>query len=146
MLCSDQYKTIKSFLDVQEGLSLDINEEVTMEYDGVRFNVMSIDTTDEKDFIIHGVVVDRDNCDITIDILMLHPQDLDDLVDYIRKHLKDQFGTYVFNNLQKTFSYCTALKIYNDIINEVIDEMMTSRCWTVQNALDNVVLKRMSLA
>lgn len=84
MLCSDQYKTIKNFLDLQENLSFDINGEVTMECKGVTIKVDSIDTTDGEGFMIHGAVANTKNTYINSDVFMLRPEDLDDLVEYLK--------------------------------------------------------------
>ena len=143
MLCSKQYKIIKSYLDLQENLNLDIDEEVTMECKDITFKVESVDTTDGEGFSIHGVTTDNYNCYIVTDVFTLHPQDLDGLVGYIREDLESQYRYYVIDNLQKAFGNSTASTIYDAIIDDVIDEMMTH--WNFQKALDNVVLKRMGL-
>ena len=145
MLCSEQYKIIKSYLDLQENLNLDINEEVTMKCKGITFKVESLDTTDREGFSIHGVTTDNYNYYIVTDVFKLQPQDLNGLVDYLRKRLTDLYGCYVFNNLEKAFSNSTASTIYDVIIDDVINEMMASRYWNAQKALEKVVLKRMGL-
>ena len=151
MLCSKQYKIIKFYLGLQENLNLDINGEVTIECNGLTLNVVSIDTTDREDFItIHGAVADDERSYIHIDAFTLRPQDLDEIVNYIFKRLIDINGYIVSCNLQKVFSNSTALTIYDaiidEVINEAIEEMLMSRGWNVQKALEKVILKRMGLA
>ena len=144
MLCSEQYKIIKSYLDMQENLNLNINEEMTMECKGITFKVESLDTTDGEGFTIHGVTTDNYNYYIATDVFMLHPQDLNGIVDHIRKYLTNIYGASIFSILHKAFSNSTASTIYDAIIDDVIDDAMTH--WNLKQALDNVVLKRMGLA
>lgn len=143
MLCSKQYKIIKSYLDLQENLNLDINEEVTMECKGITFKVESLDTTDGEGFSIHGVTTDNYNYYIVTDVFTLHPQDLNGIVDYIRQGLVNIYSASVYSILRKTFSDSTASTIYDAIIDDVIDDAMTH--WNLKEAIDNVVLKRMGL-
>jgi len=139
MLCSKQYKIIKSYLDLQENLNLDINEEVTMKCKGITFKVESLDTTDREGFSIHGVTTDNYNYYIVTDVFTLQPQDLNGLVDYLRKRLKNKYSASVFSILGKAFSDSTASTIYDAIIDDVIDDAMTH--WNLKEAIDNVVLK-----
>ena len=142
MLCSDQYKTIKYFLDLQENLSFDIIAPMTMNCEGLTFNVVSIDTTDDKGFMIHGVIGDKatDTRDICVDALTLKPQDLDDLVEYISKiDVRDE----IIDILQKLFNADNAYVITDNIIDAVIGEEINGH--SLSEAVNIVLMRKMSL-
>ena len=141
MLCSDQYKTIKNFLDLQENLSFDINGEVTMECKGVTIKVDSIDTTDDKGFTIHGVTADNatDTRYICVDGLTLKPEDLDDLVEYLKIDIRDE----IIDTLQKLFNVGNAYVIAVDILDAVIGEEINGH--SLSEALNIVLMRKMGL-
>lgn len=141
MLCSDQYKTIKNFLDLQENLSFDINGEVTMECKGVTIKVDSIDTTDDKGFTIHGVTADNatDTRYICVDGLTLKPEDLDDLVEYLKIVIRDE----IIDTLQKLFNVGNAYVIAVDILDAVIGEEINGH--SLSEALNIVLMRKMGL-
>lgn len=141
MLCSDQYKAIKYFLDLQENLSLDINTPITMNYDGLTFKVVSIDTTDGEGFTIHGVIGDNttDTRYVCVDALLLKPQDLDDLVEYVKIDVRDE----IIDILQNLFNVDYASAIADNIIGDVIDEIQ--EVGDMREALNNVLMCKMGL-
>lgn len=139
MLCSDQYKTIKNFLDLQENLSFDINGEVTMECKGVTIKVDSIDTTDGEGFMIHGAVANTKNTYINSDVFMLHPEDLDDLVEYLKIDIRDE----IIGTLQKLFNVGNAYVIAVDILDAVIGEEINGH--SLSDALNIVLMRKMGL-
>ncbi len=141
MLCSDQYKTIKYFLDLQENLSLDINTPITMNCDGVTFKVDSIDTTDGEDFTIHGVIGDNttDTKYICVDALTLKPQDLDDLVEYVKIDVRDE----IIGMLQKLFNADNADVIVERILDDVIGEEINGH--SLSEAVNIVLMRKMGL-
>lgn len=139
MLCSDQYKTIKNFLDLQENLSFDINGEVTMECKGVTIKVDSIDTTDREGFTIHGVVANTKNTYINSDVFMLRPEDLDDLVEYLKIDIRDE----IIDTLQKLFNAGNAYVIAEDILDAVIGEEINGH--SLSEAVNIVLMRKMGL-
>ena len=139
MLCSDQYKTIKNFLDLQENLSFDINGEVTMECKGVTIKVDSIDTTDREGFTIHGVVANTKNTYINSDVFMLRPEDLDDLVEYLKIDIRDE----IIGTLQKLFNVGNAYVIAVDILDAVIGEEINGH--SLSEAVNIVLMRKMGL-
>lgn len=141
MLCSDQYKTIKNFLDLQENLSFDINGEVTMERKGVTIKVDSIDTTDGEGFTIHGVTDGNvtDTRYICVDGLTLKPEDLDDLVEYLKIDIRDE----IIDTLQKLFNVGNAYVIVADILDAVIGEEINGH--SLSEALNIVLMRKMGL-
>ena len=139
MLCSDQYKTIKNFLDLQENLSFDINGEVTMECKGVTIKVDSIDTTDGEGFMIHGAVANTKNTYINSDVFMLRPEDLDDLVEYLKIDIRDE----IIGTLQKLFNVGNAYVIAVDILDAVIGEEINGH--SLSDALNIVLMRKMGL-
>lgn len=141
MLCSDQYKAIKWFLDLQENLSLDINTPITMNCEGLTFNVDSIDTTDDKGFMIHGVIGDdtTDTRYICVDALTLKPHDLDELVEYLKIDFRDE----IIDILQNLFNVDYASAIADNIIGDVIDEIQ--EVGDMREALNNVLMCKMGL-
>lgn len=141
MLCSDQYKTIKYFLDLQENLSLDINTPITMNCEGLTFKVDSIDTTDDKGFMIHGVIGDNatDTKYFCVDALTLKPQDLDDLVEYVKIDVRDE----IIDILQKLFNADNAYVIVEDILDAVIGEEINGH--SLSEALNIVLMRKMGL-
>ena len=139
MLCSDQYKTIKNFLDLQENLSFDINGEVTMECKGVTIKVDSIDTTDREGFTIHGVVANTKNTYINSDVFMLRPEDLDDLVEYLKIDIRDE----IIDTLQKLFNVGNAYVIAVDILDAVIGEEINGH--SLSEAVNIVLMRKMGL-
>lgn len=139
MLCSDQYKTIKNFLDLQENLSFDINGEVTMECKGVTIKVDSIDTTDGEGFMIHGAVANTKNTYINSDVFMLRPEDLDDLVEYLKIDIRDE----IIGTLQKLFNVGNAYVIVEDILDAVIGEEINGH--SLSEAVNIVLMRKMGL-
>ena len=139
MLCSDQYKTIKNFLDLQENLSFDINGEVTMECKGVTIKVDSIDTTDGEGFMIHGAVANTKNTYINSDVFMLRPEDLDDLVEYLKIDIRDE----IIDTLQKLFNVGNAYVIAVDILDAVIGEEINGH--SLSEAVNIVLMRKMGL-
>ena len=139
MLCSDQYKTIKNFLDLQENLSFDINGEVTMECKGVTIKVDSIDTTDGEGFIIHGAVANTKNTYINSDVFMLRPEDLDELVEYLKIDIRDE----IIGTLQKLFNVGNAYVIAEDILDAVIGEEING--YSLSEAVNIVLMRKMGL-
>ena len=139
MLCSDQYKTIKNFLDLQENLSFDINGEVTMECKGVTIKVDSIDTTDGEGFTIHGAVANTKNTYINSDVFMLRPEDLDDLVEYLKIDIRDE----IIDTLQKLFNVGNAYVIAEDILDSVIGEEINGH--SLSEAVNIVLMRKMGL-
>lgn len=139
MLCSDQYKTIKNFLDLQENLSFDINGEVTMECKGVTIKVDSIDTTDGEGFMIHGAVANTKNTYINSDVFMLRPEDLDDLVEYLKIDIRDE----IIGTLQKLFNVGNAYVIAEDILDAVIGEEINGH--SLSEAVNIVLMRKMGL-
>ena len=139
MLCSDQYKTIKNFLDLQENLSFDINGEVTMECKGVTIKVDSIDTTDGEGFMIHGAVANTKNTYINSDVFMLRPEDLDDLVEYLKIDIRDE----IIGTLQKLFNAGNAYVIAEDILDAVIGEEINGH--SLSEAVNIVLMRKMGL-
>lgn len=139
MLCSDQYKTIKNFLDLQENLSFDINGEVTMECKGVTIKVDSIDTTDGEGFMIHGAVANTKNTYINTDVFMLRPHDLDDLVEYLKIDIRDE----IIDTLQKLFNVGNAYVIVADILDAVIGEEINGH--SLSEAVNIVLMRKMGL-
>lgn len=141
MLCSDQYNAIKSFLDLQENLSLDINTPLTMNCDGLTFKVVSIVTTGEKGFTIHGVIDDNatDTRYIRVDALSLKPQDLDELVEYLKIDVRDE----IIGILQKLFNADNACAIADNIIGDVIAEERNG--YSLSEALNNVLMRKIGL-
>lgn len=139
MLCSDQYKTIKNFLDLQENLSFDINGEVTMECKGVTIKVDSIDTTDGEGFMIHGAVANTKNTYINSDVFMLRPEDLDDLVEYLKIDVRDE----IIDTLQKLFNVGNAYVIAVDILDAVIGEEINGH--SLSEAVNIVLMRKMGL-
>lgn len=139
MLCSNQYKTIKNFLDLQENLSFDINGEVTMECKGVTIKVDSIDTTDGEGFMIHGAVANTKNTYINSDVFMLRPEDLDDLVEYLKIDIRDE----IIGTLQKLFNAGNAYVIAEDILDSVIGEEINGH--SLSEAVNIVLMRKMGL-
>lgn len=139
MLCSDQYKTIKNFLDLQENLSFDINGEVTMECKGVTIKVDSIDTTDGEGFMIHGAVANTKNTYINSDVFMLRPEDLDELVEYLKIDIRDE----IIGILQKLFNVGNAYVIAEDILDAVIGEEINGH--SLSEAVNIVLMRKMGL-
>ena len=139
MLCSDQYNTIKNFLDLQENLSFDINGEVTMECKGVTIKVDSIDTTDGEGFIIHGAVANTKNTYINSDVFMLRPEDLDELVEYLKIDIRDE----IIGTLQKLFNVGNAYVIAEDILDAVIGEEINGH--SLSEAVNIVLMRKMGL-
>lgn len=139
MLCSDQYKTIKNFLDLQENLSFDINGEVTMERKGVTIKVDSIDTTDGEGFMIHGAVANTKNTYINTDVFMLRPEDLDELVEYLKIDIRDE----IIDTLQKLFNVGNAYVIVADILDAVIGEEINGH--SLSEAVNIVLMRKMGL-
>lgn len=139
MLCSDQYKTIKNFLDLQENLSFDINGEVTMECKGVTIKVDSIDTTDGEGFMIHGAVANTKNTYINSDVFMLRPEDLDELVEYLKIDIRDE----IIGTLQKLFNVGNAYVIAEDILDAVIGEEINGH--SLSEAVNIVLMRKMGL-
>lgn len=139
MLCSDQYKTIKNFLDLQENLSFDINGEVTMECKGVTIKVDSIDTTDGEGFMIHGAVANTKNTYINSDVFMLRPEDLDELVVYLKIDIRDE----IIGTLQKLFNVGNAYVIAEDILDAVIGEEINGH--SLSEAVNIVLMRKMGL-
>ena len=139
MLCSDQYKTIKNFLDLQENLSFDINGEVTMECKGVTIKVDSIDTTDGEGFIIHGAVANTKNTYINSDVFMLRPEDLDELVEYLKIDIRDE----IIGTLQKLFNVGNAYVIAEDILDAIIGEEING--YSLSEAVNIVLMRKMGL-
>lgn len=139
MLCSDQYKTIKNFLDLQENLSFDINGEVTMECKGVTIKVDSIDTTDGEGFMIHGAVANTKNTYINSDVFMLRPEDLDELVEYLKIDIRDE----IIDTLQKLFNVGNAYVIAEDILDAVIGEEINGH--SLSEAVNIVLMRKMGL-
>lgn len=139
MLCSDQYKTIKNFLDLQENLSFDINGEVTMECKGVTIKVDSIDTTDGEGFMIHGAVANTKNTYINSDVFMLRPEDLDELVEYLKIDIRDE----IIDTLQKLFNVGNAYVIVEDILDAVIGEEINGH--SLSEAVNIVLMRKMGL-
>lgn len=139
MLCSDQYKTIKNFLDLQENLSFDINGEVTMECKGVTIKVDSIDTTDGEGFMIHGAVANTKNTYINSDVFMLRPEDLDDLVEYLKIDIRVE----IIGTLQKLFNVGNAYVIAEDILDAVIGEEINGH--SLSEAVNIVLMRKMGL-
>lgn len=141
MLCSDQYKTIKNFLDLQENLNLDINTPLTMNWGGTTFNVVSIDTTDDKGFMIHGVigVNTTDTTNICVDALTLKPQDLDVVVEYLNIDVRNE----IIGMLQNLFNDNNAYAIADSIIDDVIAE--TKDVGDMREALNIVLMRKMGL-
>lgn len=139
MLCSDQYKTIKNFLDLQENLSFDINGEVTMECKGVTIKVDSIDTTDGEGFMIHGAVANTKNTYINSDVFMLRPEDLDELVEYLKIDIRDE----IIGTLQKLFNAGNAYVIAEDILDAVIGEEINGH--SLSEAVNIVLMRKMGL-
>lgn len=139
MLCSDQYKTIKNFLDLQENLSFDINGEVTMECKGVTIKVDSIDTTDGEGFMIHGAVANTKNTYINSDVFMLRPEDLDELVEYLKIDIRDE----IIDTLQKLFNVGNAYVIVEDILDIVIGEEINGH--SLSEAVNIVLMRKMGL-
>ena len=139
MLCSDQYKTIKNFLDLQENLSFDINGEVTMECKGVTIKVDSIDTTDGEGFIIHGAVANTKNTYINSDVFMLRPEDLDELVEYLKIDIRDE----IIGTLQKLFNVGNAYVIAEDILDAIIGEEING--YSLSEAVNIVLMHKMGL-
>lgn len=139
MLCSDQYKTIKNFLDLQENLSFDINGEVTMECKGVTIKVDSIDTTDGEGFMIHGAVANTKNTYINSDVFMLRPEDLDELVEYLKIDIRDE----IIGTLQKLFNVGNAYVIAVDILDAVIGEEINGH--SLSEAVNIVLMRKMRL-
>lgn len=139
MLCSDQYKTIKNFLDLQENLSFDINGEVTMECKGVTIKVDSIDTTDGEGFMIHGAVANTKNTYINSDVFMLRPEDLDELVEYLKIDIRDE----IIDTLQKLFNVGNAYVIAVDILDVVIGEEINGH--SLSEAVNIVLMRKMRL-
>lgn len=139
MLCSDQYKTIKNFLDLQENLSFDINGEVTMECKGVTIKVDSIDTTDGEGFMIHGAVANTKNTYINSDVFMLRPEDLDELVEYLKIDIRDE----IIVTLQKLFNVGNAYVIAEDILDAVIGEEINGH--SLSEAVNIVLMRKMGL-
>lgn len=139
MLCSDQYKTIKNFLDLQENLSFDINGEVTMECKGVTIKVDSIDTTDGEGFMIHGAVANTKNTYINSDVFMLRPEDLDELVEYLKIDIRDE----IIGILQKLFNVGNAYVIAEDILDVVIGEEINGH--SLSEAVNIVLMRKMGL-
>lgn len=139
MLCSDQYKTIKNFLDLQENLSFDINGEVTMECKGVTIKVDSIDTTDGEGFMIHGAVANTKNTYINSDVFMLRPEDLDELVEYLKIDIRDE----IIGTLQKLFNVGNAYVIAEDILDVVIGEEINGH--SLSEAVNIVLMRKMGL-
>lgn len=141
MLCSDQYKTIKNFLDLQENLNLDINTPLTMNWGGTTFNVVSIDTTDDKGFTIHGVigVNTTDTTNICVDALTLKPQDLDVVVEYLNIDVRNE----IIGMLQNLFNDNNVYVIADNIIGDVIAE--TQEVGDMREALNIVLMRKMGL-
>lgn len=139
MLCSNQYKTIKNFLDLQENLSFDINGEVTMECKGVTIKVDSIDTTDGEGFMIHGAVANTKNTYINSDVFMLRPEDLDELVEYLKIDIRDE----IIGTLQKLFNVDNAYVIAEDILDAVIGEEINGH--SLSEAVNIVLMRKMRL-
>lgn len=141
MLCSEQYKAIKYFLDLQENLSFDINTPITMNCDGLTFKVVSIDTTDGKGFTIHGVIGDNttDTRYIRVDALSLKPQDLDELVEYLKIDVRDE----IIGILQKLFNADNACAIADNIIDDVIAEERNGH--SLSEAVNIVLMRKMAL-
>lgn len=141
MLCSEQYKAIKYFLDLQENLSLDIITPITMNYDDLTFKVVSIDTTDGEGFTIHGVIGDNttDTMYICVDALTLKPHDLDELVEYLKIDFRDE----IIDILQNLFNVDYASAIADNIIGDVIAEMQ--EVGDMREALNNVLMRKMAL-
>lgn len=139
MLCSDQYKTIKNFLDLQENLSFDINGEVTMECKGVTIKVDSIDTTDGEGFMIHGAVANTKNTYINSDVFMMRPEDLDELVEYLKIDIRDE----IIGTLQKLFNVGNAYVIAEDILDAVIGEEING--YSLSEAVNIVLMRKMGL-
>lgn len=139
MLCSDQYKTIKNFLDLQENLSFDINGEVTMECKGVTIKVDSIDTTDGEGFMIHGAVANTKNTYINSDVFMMRPEDLDELVEYLKIDIFDE----IIGTLQKLFNVDNAYVIAEDILDAVIGEEING--YSLSEAVNIVLMHKMGL-
>ena len=141
MLCSDQYKAIKYFLDLQENLSLDINTPIAMNYDGLTFKVVSIDTTDGEGFTIHGVIGDNttDTRYICVDAFLLKPQDLDELVEYLKIDVRDE----IIDMLQKLFNGDNADVIVERILDDVIGEEINGH--SLSEAVNIVLMRKMAL-
>lgn len=139
MLCSDQYKTIKYFLDLQENLSFDIIAPMTMNCEGLTFNVVSIDTTDGEGFMIHGAVANTKNTYINSDVFMLRPEDLDDLVEYLKIDIRDE----IIGTLQKLFNVGNAYVIVEDILDAVIGEEINGH--SLSEAVNIVLMRKMGL-
>ena len=110
-----------------------------MECKGVTIKVDSIDTTDGEGFMIHGAVANTKNTYINSDVFMLRPEDLDDLVEYLKIDIRDE----IIDTLQKLFNVGNAYVIAVDILDAVIGEEINGH--SLSEAVNIVLMRKMSL-